>query len=108
MPHKDQYCSKIVSCTSYKKRKLERFAEVSAFENTLELTDFQDDVSQKSRGRWNSDIFRRINPIICDLACGTPAARPQQSDLAKFWNIYQEAFVLGAPVPLKDRQQKFI
>lgn len=52
------------------KGKLEKFEEVSEFENTLELTDFQDDVSQKPKGRWNSDIFQNDNPIVFELACG--------------------------------------
>jgi tRNA (guanine-N7-)-methyltransferase len=52
------------------KSKLEKFEEVSAFENTLELTDFQDGKSRKPKGRWNSEIFNNDNPIVFELACG--------------------------------------
>lgn len=52
------------------KGKLEKFAEVSEFGNTLELTDFQDEQSTKPKGRWNSDIFENDNPIVVELACG--------------------------------------
>lgn len=55
------------------KGKLEKFAEVSAFDNTLELTDFQDDKFAKPKGRWNSDIFENDNPIVFELACGKGA-----------------------------------
>lgn len=52
------------------KGKLEKFEEVTAFENTLELTDFQNGKSQKPKGRWNKEIFGEDNPIILELACG--------------------------------------
>lgn len=52
------------------KGKLEKFREVSQFPNTLELTDFQDEQSQKPGGRWHSDIFENDNPIVLELACG--------------------------------------
>lgn len=52
------------------KGKLEKFEEVSVFENTLELTDFQDSETSKPKGCWNSDIFQNDNPIVCELACG--------------------------------------
>jgi tRNA (guanine-N7-)-methyltransferase len=52
------------------KGKLEKFEEVTAFENTLELTDFQKDHSLKPKGRWNKDIFQNDNPIVFELACG--------------------------------------
>lgn len=53
------------------KGKLEKFEEVSAFENTLELTDFLDDPSKKPKGSWNTDIFKNGNPITLELACGS-------------------------------------
>jgi len=52
------------------KGKLEKFKEVTEFPNTLEYTDFQDEGSQKPRGRWHSDIFGNHNPIVLELACG--------------------------------------
>lgn len=52
------------------KNKLQRFKEVKAFENVLELTEFQDDDSVKPKGRWHSDIFRNDHPITLELACG--------------------------------------
>lgn len=52
------------------KGKLEKFKEVTEFPNTLELTDFQNQESQKPKGRWHSDIFENDNPIVLELACG--------------------------------------
>jgi tRNA (guanine-N7-)-methyltransferase len=52
------------------KGKLEKFEEVSEFENTLELTDFQDEKTKKPKGRWNADIFENDHPIVFELACG--------------------------------------
>lgn len=52
------------------KSKLEKFKEVTAFENTLELTDFHNDKSRKPKGCWNSLIFNNENPIVLELACG--------------------------------------
>lgn len=52
------------------KGKLERFEEVAAFENTLELSDFQDGQTAKPKGKWNSRIFGNDNPITLELACG--------------------------------------
>lgn len=50
--------------------KLQRFEEISEFQNVLELTDYQDDKFSKPKGRWHSDIFENKNPIILELACG--------------------------------------
>lgn len=55
------------------KGKLEKFKEVTAFPNTLELTDFQDEESQKPKGCWHSDVFENDNPIVLELACGKGA-----------------------------------
>lgn len=52
------------------KGKLEKFEEVSEFDNTLELTDFQGEESQKPKGRWHADVFKNDNPIVFELACG--------------------------------------
>ncbi len=52
------------------KGKLEKFEEVSQFENTLELTDFQDPETDKPKGRWHTDVFGNDNPIVCELGCG--------------------------------------
>lgn len=52
------------------KGKLEKFEEVSQFENTLELTDFQDPETDKPQGRWHADVFGNENPIVFELACG--------------------------------------
>lgn len=52
------------------KGKLEKFEEVAAFNNTLELTDFQDEQSMKPKGRWHSDILGNDAPITLELACG--------------------------------------
>lgn len=54
------------------KGKLEKFAEVAEFENTLELTDYQDG-QPKPKGRWNSGIFENDKPIVAELACGKGA-----------------------------------
>lgn len=52
------------------KGKLEKFQEIAAFRNTLELTDFQKEGCPKPRGRWHFDIFGNDNPIVLELACG--------------------------------------
>ncbi|WP_440999152.1 tRNA (guanosine(46)-N7)-methyltransferase TrmB [Fodinibius sp. SL11] len=52
------------------KGKLEKFKEVTAFSNTLELTDFQDENAQKPKGCWHSEVFENNNPIVLELACG--------------------------------------
>jgi len=52
------------------KNKLKKFKEVTAFSNTIELTDFQDNAREKPAGRWNSEVFENENPIIVELACG--------------------------------------
>ncbi|PAU93564.1 tRNA (guanosine(46)-N7)-methyltransferase TrmB [Aliifodinibius salipaludis] len=52
------------------KGKLKKFKEVTEFPNTLELTDFQNEKSQKPKGRWHSDIFENDNPMVLELACG--------------------------------------
>ena len=46
-----------------KKGKLEKFAEVSAFENCFEY-------DRGMKGKWASDYFKNDNPITLELACG--------------------------------------
>lgn len=55
------------------KSKLDRFADITAFKNVLELTDFQEDNAEKPRGKWRSGIFGNDNPIVLELACGKGA-----------------------------------
>lgn len=52
------------------KNKLERFAEISRFDNVLELDDYQDEEKKKPRGLWASEVFQSNNPLILELACG--------------------------------------
>ncbi len=50
--------------------KLQRFREITQFQNVLEVTDFQSNDSKKPKGRWHSEIFNNQHPIILELACG--------------------------------------
>ncbi|SHE95940.1 tRNA (guanine-N(7)-)-methyltransferase [Fodinibius roseus] len=52
------------------RNKLERFEDITAFENVLEYTDFQESEAPMPKGRWNSEIFEKEQPIILELACG--------------------------------------
>ncbi|WP_372636133.1 tRNA (guanosine(46)-N7)-methyltransferase TrmB [Fodinibius sp.] len=52
------------------RNKLERFEDITAFENVLEYTDFRETEVPVPRGRWNSDIFEKEQPIVLELACG--------------------------------------
>lgn len=52
------------------KTKLQRFEDIDKFENVLELTDFQDDGTEKPKGEWKREIFENDNPITLELACG--------------------------------------
>src|SRR5688572_7017291 len=47
------------------KDKLRRFAEISTFDNVLQL-----DEGKKLKGSWSSSQFRNINPVVLELACG--------------------------------------
>lgn len=53
--------------------KLERFAQIAAFDHVLEYTDFQKKGVAKPKGRWKQDVFGNDNPITLELACGTGA-----------------------------------
>jgi len=50
--------------------KLQRFAEIKAFDHVFEYTEFQSEQAKKPKGRWKRDIFKNKNPITLELACG--------------------------------------
>jgi len=50
-------------------KKLQRFKEVEEFPNVFEYTDFSKD-SEKTKGKWHSEIFQNDKPIVVELACG--------------------------------------
>lgn len=47
------------------KDKLRRFAEITAFENVIELED-----GKRLKGKWSKDHFKNNNPVILELGCG--------------------------------------
>lgn len=47
------------------KDKLRRFAEITAFENVIELED-----GKRLKGKWSKDQFQNNNPVILELGCG--------------------------------------
>ena len=47
------------------KDKLRRFAEITAFENVIELED-----GKVLKGRWAEQHFKNNNPLILELGCG--------------------------------------
>ncbi|MCF8451651.1 MAG: tRNA (guanosine(46)-N7)-methyltransferase TrmB [Pedobacter sp.] len=47
------------------KDKLRRFAEITAFENVIELED-----GKVLKGRWAKNHFKNNNPLILELGCG--------------------------------------
>jgi tRNA (guanine-N7-)-methyltransferase len=53
------------------KRKLKKFAEVSAFDNCFFLS-FEDSRAEglSLKGKWNKEYFKNENPIIVELGCG--------------------------------------
>jgi tRNA (guanine-N7-)-methyltransferase len=53
------------------KRKLKKFAEVSAFDNCFFLS-FEDSRAEglSLKGKWNKEYFKNDNPIIVELGCG--------------------------------------
>ncbi|MGD8427565.1 MAG: tRNA (guanosine(46)-N7)-methyltransferase TrmB [Balneolaceae bacterium] len=53
--------------------KLQRFKEISEFNNVFELTDYQGNGLEKPKGLWHENIFGNPNPIILELACGKGA-----------------------------------
>jgi len=58
------------ACTlSMGKNKLNRWQEVSEFDNVFEYTDYWEKGREKPKGKWNR-IFGNSNPIVAELACG--------------------------------------
>ncbi|SKB72219.1 tRNA (guanosine(46)-N7)-methyltransferase TrmB [Daejeonella lutea] len=47
------------------KDKLRRFAEITAFDNVIELED-----GQQLSGRWSEMQFKNNNPVVLELGCG--------------------------------------
>jgi len=47
------------------KDKLRRFAEITAFENVIELED-----GKVLKGQWAAHHFKNNNPLILELGCG--------------------------------------
>ncbi len=47
------------------KDKLRRFAEITAFENVIELED-----GKSLKGRWSNHQFKNNNPVVLELGCG--------------------------------------
>src|SRR5699024_6607397 len=52
------------------RNKLDRFKDISQFENVIEYTDFNNKSLSKPKGRWRSDYFKNQNPVVLELACG--------------------------------------
>jgi tRNA (guanine-N7-)-methyltransferase len=53
------------------KRKLMKFAQVSAFENCFFLSFEQSrDSGLPMKGKWHKEYFRNDNPIVLELGCG--------------------------------------
>ena len=50
--------------------KLEKFAELNTFANTFPF--HHDDIPQgfSKKGKWHSEVFKNINPIVVELGCG--------------------------------------
>lgn len=47
------------------KDKLRRFAEITAFENVIELED-----GKSLKGQWSNGQFKNNNPVVLELGCG--------------------------------------
>ncbi len=47
------------------KDKLRRFAEITAFENVIELED-----GKSLKGQWSKQHFKNNNPVVLELGCG--------------------------------------
>lgn len=53
------------------KRKLKKFAEVSAFENCFFLSfEASKDNGLPLKGKWHKEYFKNNNPIVLELGCG--------------------------------------
>jgi len=57
--------------TRMAKRKLKKFAEVSAFENCFFLS-FENSKAEglPLKGKWHKEYFKNNNPIVLELGCG--------------------------------------
>lgn len=51
------------------KIKEERMEELPELENTLVYTEF-DDENPAPKGKWNTEVFEKEQPIVLELACG--------------------------------------
>ena len=57
--------------TSMAKDKLRKFAEVSAMQHVIEPThEEMMEGSDRIRGKWNTNVFTKAQPITVELACG--------------------------------------
>lgn len=52
------------------KKKLQRFAEVSAFPHLFEFGFEHINEGLKIKGKWAADFFKNSNPIVVELGCG--------------------------------------
>ena len=52
------------------KGKLEKFAELKTFTNTIEIPDGHLIDSHPLKGNWSDEIFQNSNPIVLELGCG--------------------------------------
>src|SRR4051794_7379889 len=50
--------------------KLEKFADVEAFDNCIAFGHRDIPQGFKLRGKWRDDFFRNNNPIVVELGCG--------------------------------------
>ncbi len=51
------------------KIKEKRMEELPKLDNTLVYTDFDED-NPSPKGKWNSEVFEKAQPIVLELACG--------------------------------------
>lgn len=52
------------------KNKLQRFAELRTFTNVHEFLFTERDHDFKLKGKWHSEYFKNVNPIVLELGCG--------------------------------------
>ncbi len=50
--------------------KLEKFAELNTFSNTLAFHHFDIPNGFAKKGKWHEDMFKNQNPIVLELGCG--------------------------------------
>jgi tRNA (guanine-N7-)-methyltransferase len=51
--------------------KLEKFAELNTFSNTLAFHHFDIPNGFAKKGKWHEEMFKNQNPIVLELGCGT-------------------------------------